>query len=169
MKTLIVALSLVFAGTAVAQLAPQASPAAKVEQRVGLTDLTVKYSRPSKKDRTVFGDLVPFGEVWRTGANENTTFTCSDILVFGKDSLKPGTYALYTTPNKESWDLIFYKTTDNWGTPETWDDSKVVLKTNAKVNSTSWVTESFTINVTDLENDGASLQLMWDKTAVSFP
>lgn len=169
MKTLIVTLSLAFAGTAIAQLAPQASPAAKVEQRVGLTDLTVKYSRPSKKDRTIFGDLVPFGEIWRTGANENTVFTCNDVLIFGKDSLKPGSYALYTKPNKEAWDLFFYKTTDNWGTPEAWDDANVVLKTTAKVNSTSCVTESFTIGIADLKNEGASIQMSWDKTSVSFP
>lgn len=169
MKTLVLALSVVFAGTAIAQLAPQASPSGKVEQRIGLTDVTVKYSRPSKNNRVIFGDLVPFGEVWRTGANENTTITCTDALIFGKDSLKPGTYALYSKPAKDSWELIFYSTTDNWGTPEKWDDSKVVLRTKAAPVSTKWTTESFTINITNLKNESAAIQLMWDETAVSFP
>ena len=135
MKARILLLSLAFTGSTMAQMAPQASPASKVEQRVGLTDLTVKYSRPGKKDRVIFGELVPYGQVWRTGANENTTFTCTDVLVFGKDSLKPGTYALYTTPNKDKWDLMFYTTTNNWGTPEKWDDSKVALKTSSVVTT----------------------------------
>lgn len=169
MKTILLALSVVFAGSAIAQLAPQASPSGKVEQCVGLTDVTVKYSRPGKNNRVIFGDLVPFGEVWRTGANENTTFTCTDALIFGKDSLKPGTYALYSLPSKDSWDLIFYSTTDNWGTPEKWDDSKVVLRTKAAPVATKWTTESFTINITNLKNESAAIQLMWDETAVSFP
>lgn len=169
MKTLFIAISALLTTSTFAQLAPQASPAAKVEQRVGLTDVTVKYSRPSKNNRTIFGDLVPFGEVWRTGANENTLFTCSDDLVFGKDSLKAGTYSLYTMPAKDSWDLIFYSTTDNWGNPEKWDDSKVVLKTKAPVVNTKWTTESFVINVTNLKSDAAAIQLMWDETSVSFP
>jgi hypothetical protein len=169
MKTLLITLSLAFAGTAMAQLAPQASPAAKIEQRVGLTDLTVKYSRPGKKDRVIFGELLPYGEVWRTGANENTTFTCSDVLIFGKDTLKAGSYALYTIPNKDKWELIFYATTTNWGTPETWEESKVVLKTSSPVTTTKMVTESFTINITDLKSSGASINMMWDQTSVSFP
>lgn len=169
MKTLTVLLSILFAGTTFAQLAPQASPASKIEQRVGLTDITIKYSRPGKKDRVIFGDLLPFGEVWRTGANENTTFTCTDFMLFGKDTLKAGSYALYTIPNKDKWDLIFYSTTTNWGTPETWDDSKVVLKTTSAVTTTKMVTETFTINITDLKNDGAAIQMLWDQTMVSFP
>lgn len=169
MKALFTILGLTIAGSSFAQLAPQASPASKVEQRVGLTDITVKYSRPGKKDRTVFGDLVPYGQVWRTGANENTTFTCTDYLLFGKDSLKAGTYALYTIPNKDSWELIFYKTTNNWGTPETWNESDVVLKTKAAVTATTSNTETFTIALSDLNIDGAAIQLMWEKVAVSFP
>lgn len=169
MKTLVLSLSLLFAGMSFAQLAPQASPAAKVEQRVGLTDIKISYSRPSKNNRVIFGDLVPFGEVWRTGANENTIFTCTDPLAFGKDTLKAGTYSVYTIPSKDSWELIFYSTTDNWGNPEKWDESKVVLKTKAAPTSTKWTTESFTINISNLKNESAAIQLMWDETSVSFP
>ncbi len=153
-----------------AQLAPQPSPASKLEQKVGLTDVTIQYSRPSKKGRTVFGDLVPFGEVWRTGANENTRLTNSDALIFGKDSLKPGTYAVYTKPGKDSWDLIFYTDTDNWGTPEKWDDKKVALKVSAKPTALKDAVETFTISIDGLESvNGGTLTLKWDQTAVAFP
>lgn len=153
-----------------AQLAPQPSPSGKLEQTVGLTDLTIQYSRPSKKGRVIFGDVVPFGEVWRTGANQNTTFTNSDPVIFGKDTLKPGTYALFTKPTKESWDLFFYRSTDNWGTPDNWDDKKVALKVSAKPTALKEVVETFTISIDGLESvNGGTLALKWDQTAVAFP
>ena len=130
-----------------AQIAPQASPASKMEQRVGLTDLTITYSRPGKKGREIFGDVVPYDQIWRTGANENTKFTCSDAVIFGKDTLKAGTYALFTKPGKESWEIYFYTETNNWGTPEEWSDAKVALKTSVAVSHVKEVTENFTISV----------------------
>lgn len=165
-----VMLALGFSAISNAQLAPQPSPASKLEQTIGLTDVSIHYSRPSKKGRTIFGDIVPFGEIWRTGANENTTFTNSDPLIFGKDSLKPGTYALYTKPGKDSWELIFYTATDNWGTPEKWDDKKVALKVSAKPTALKEAVETFTISIDGLESvNGATLTLKWDQTAVAFP
>lgn len=166
--TVILAIS--FSTISNAQLAPQPSPMGKLEQTVGLTDLSIHYSRPSKKGRVIFGDIVPFGEVWRTGANENTKFTNSDVLIFGKDSLKPGTYALYTKPTKESWDLIFYTDVTNWGTPEVWDEKKVALKVSAKPTASKDVVETFTISIDGLESvNGATLTLKWDQTTVAFP
>ena len=163
-------LAIAFGSVSNAQLAPQPSPSGKLEQKVGLTDVSVEYSRPSKRGRVVFGDIVPFGEVWRTGANENTKFTNSDVLIFGKDSLKPGTYALYTKPGKDSWDLIFYTDVENWGTPEVWDDKKVALKVNAKVKNLGETVETFTISFDGLESvNGGTLTLKWDQTSVSFP
>lgn len=153
-----------------AQLAPQPSPFSKTEQTVGLTNLTIEYSRPSKKNRVIFGDVVPYGEIWRTGANENTKFTNSDPVIFGKDTLKPGTYALYTKPGKESWDLIFYTDATNWGTPENWDDKKVALKTSAKPTAAKDAVETFTISIDGLQSvNGGTLTLKWDQTAVAFP
>ena len=163
-------LAIAFGSVSHAQLAPQQSPLSKMEQTVGLTNLSIEYSRPSKRNRVVFGDIVPFGEVWRTGANENSKFTNSDALIFGKDTLKPGTYALYTKPAKESWDLIFYTDVTNWGTPDTWDDKKVALKVNAKVKNLSEAVETFTISIDGLESvNGGTLTLKWDQTSVSFP
>jgi tetratricopeptide (TPR) repeat protein len=167
--TILTALCLAFLGTANAQLAPQLSPAAKIEQRVGLTDVSVKYSRPSKRDRVVFGDVVPYGEVWRTGANENTTITFSDGVVFGKDSLKAGTYALYTKPGKDNWEVIFYSDYSNWGNPEEWNENKVALRVNAKPTALKDAVETFTIAIEGLETTGAKLVFSWDKTQVSAP
>lgn len=145
---------------------PQASPSSKVEQTVGLTTIEVNYSRPSAKGRTVFGELVPYGTMWRTGANANTTVTFSEnVKIEGKDLAK-GTYALYSTPKADSWDVYFYKNTDNWGTPEKWDDTQVAVKVNVKPASTSRNIESFTISVNDITNDNATLNLEWEKTIV---
>lgn len=156
--------------TASAQVAaPQASPVAKVEQKVGLTDVTVQYSRPSKRNRVIFGDVVPFNEIWRTGANENTKITFSDIAVFGKDTLKPGTYALYTKPGKDSWEVIFYNDFSNWGTPETWDETKVALRVTAKTKQLGDAMETFTISVDPVETTGGNISLTWDKTQVVVP
>jgi len=100
--------------------APKASPACKLEQRVGLTDITIIYSRPAVNGRTIFGDLIPFDAYWRLGANENTKFTTSDALFFGKDTLPAGTYALFAMPGKTSWKLAFYTEFGNWGLPPVW-------------------------------------------------
>ncbi len=164
-------LSTVTALSVSAQLqTPKASPFSKLEQKVGLTDIKIEYSRPSKNNRDVFGKVVPMNEIWRTGANENTKFTCSDAIVFGTDTLKAGTYALYTKPGQNSWEIIFYTDATNWGTPEKWDDTKVALKTTAKVNALPSVVESFTITIDNLKSESATMTLAWDKTsaAVSF-
>lgn len=148
---------------------PQASPAAKVDQVVGLTNVKIDYSRPGAKGRTVYGDLVPYGKNWRTGANANTVISFDeDIKVNGKD-LKKGKYALYTTPKADSWDVIFYTATDNWGLPEKWDESKVALRTTVKPETLNKSVESFTISINSLTNDSATLDLAWERTTVSIP
>lgn len=148
---------------------PKASPLAKVEQKVGLADLTIQYSRPAKRGRTVFGDVVPFGELWRLGANENTKITSSDNLIFGKDTLKAGTYAIFTKPSKDNWEIFFYTETTNWGTPDTWDDKKVALKLNAPVVAINDVVENLTIGFDNLQNASATIQISWDKTRINIP
>jgi len=148
---------------------PKASPVAKLEQRVGLTDIKIEYSRPSKNSRTVFGEVVPFNEIWRTGANENTKITTSDVVIFGKDTLKSGTYAIFTKPAVDSWELIFYSDVSNWGTPVTWEENKVALRVKAAVTTLPSVVETFTISLDNLENESANLTFTWDKTSVTFP
>ncbi|WP_309640515.1 DUF2911 domain-containing protein [Flavobacterium sp.] len=147
---------------------PAPSPKSTLEQMVGLTQVTIEYSRPSKKGRTVFGDLVPYGKLWRTGANENTTITFSDDVVINGQTLKKGKYALYTTPKVDIWEVIFYSDTDNWGTPENWDAKKVALTTNVDAQMLTNNVESFTMGINNLDNNFANLELSWEKTFVTL-
>ena len=144
--------------------APQPSPSAKIEQKVGLTDISVEYSRPGMRGRTIFGDLVPYGEVWRTGANANTIITFSDDVKINGKELKKGSYALYTIPSEDSWEVMFYTATDNWGVPQEWDESKVALKATAETMEMPMTMETFTIMIDDLKNDSASLNFIWENT-----
>ncbi len=146
---------------------PQPSPKSVLTQVVGLTDVTVEYSRPSAKGRIVFGDLVPFGKVWRTGANANTTVSFSDDVVINGATLKKGKYALYTLPKADMWEVIFYSTTDNWGTPENWDEKKVMVSTNVDPIALGNNVETFSIGINNINNDGATLDIAWEKTMVS--
>lgn len=146
---------------------PQPSPKSSLEQTVGLTQVSIEYSRPSMKGRTIFGDLVPFGKTWRTGANQNTTVSFSDDVTIDGKTLKKGKYALFTIPKAEAWDVIFYSDTDNWGTPENWDETKVALKTSAKAMMLNKPVETFTIAVGSLDNNFATLDLSWERTMVS--
>ncbi len=145
---------------------PQPSPSSKLIQTVGLTDVEVEYSRPSVRGRAIFGDLVPFNELWRTGANKNTTISFSDDVTIDGQKVKAGSYAIFTKPGQSSWEVIFYADTNNWGTPEEWDDNKVAAKTTAKVYPLPVSIETFTITIDDLTNNGASLGMMWEKAYV---
>ncbi len=147
---------------------PQQSPKAIVNQTVGLTDIEVVYSRPSARERIVYGNLVPFGKLWRTGANENTLISFSDDVVIGGKTLKKGKYALYSIPNIQTWEIIFYKTTDNWGTPKTFDEANVVLKTTAKEIAIPNAVETFTIGFNNIDANGANLELSWEHSLVSL-
>jgi len=146
---------------------PQASPSTKIEQVVGLTDVEIDYSRPSTKGRTVFGELVPYGKLWRTGANANTTVSFSEDVTIAGKTLKKGKYALFTLPKADSWDVIFYTDTDNWGLPENWDEAKVALRTTVKPETLNRKVETFTIGVNNVDNDSASLELSWEKTIIA--
>ena len=147
---------------------PQPSPKATLTQTVGLTEVEINYSRPSTKGRAVFGDLVPFGKLWRTGANENTTISFSEDVTIGGKIVPKGKYALFTTPRADNWEIVFYAVTDNWGTPEVWDETKVVLKTTAEVEMMDKNVESFTISINNLDLNFAILEFYWEKTYVAL-
>ncbi|MFV5699270.1 DUF2911 domain-containing protein [Flavobacterium sp. ZT3R17] len=166
MKNILIAFAIIIANfTIEAQVkTPQASPRATISQTVGLTDVEINYSRPSARGRAVFGDLVPFGKVWRTGANENTTISFSDDVIIDGKTLKKGKYALYTNPKIESWDIIFYKTTDNWGNPAEWNEANVVLKATVKPETLSKKVETFTLGISNLDNNFAFLELYWENS-----
>lgn len=144
--------------------APQPSPTGKIEQVVGLTDVSIEYSRPGMRDRTIFGDLVPYGEIWRTGANANTKITFSDDVKINGKELKKGSYSIYTIPSENSWEVMFYTATDNWGVPQNWDESKVALKATAETMEMPMNMETFTIVIDDLKNNSASLNFIWENT-----
>lgn len=149
--------------------APKASPSCRLEQRVGLTDITVTYSRPSVNGRVIFGDLVPYNEYWRLGANESTKLTCTDALIFGKDTLKAGTYAVYAKPSETTWQLAFYTEYGNWGMPEKWDESKVALTLKSSVINRQENVENLTIDINNIENNGGDIIITWDKVKIQIP
>lgn len=170
MKKIIFVFAMMIANYAIeAQVkTPAPSPKSTVSQVVGLTDVEIVYSRPSSKGRDVFNNLVPYGKLWRTGANANSTISFSeDVVIDGKPLVK-GKYAIFTTPSADNWEVIFYSDTDNWGTPETWDEAKVALKTNVKPESLNRNVESFTISINNLDNNYAHLELSWEKTLVAI-
>ncbi len=146
---------------------PAPSPKAKLEQVVGLTNVEIEYSRPSSKGRNVFGDLVPYGKLWRTGANKNTTVSFSEDVMIGGQALKKGKYAIFATPKADIWEVIFYSDSENWGTPEKFDDTKVALKTTAIPENLSKKVETFTMNIGALDNDTAQIEISWEKTLVA--
>lgn len=150
-----------FAGSAQIEV-PQPSPSAKIEQQVGLTNVELNYSRPGMRGREIFGNLVPWNEKWRTGANENTTITFDTKVSIDGKELPAGTYAIYTVPKQDEWEVIFYKDANNWGLPQQWDENKVALKTTAEVEELPFEMETFTIMIDDLQNDSAALNFIWD-------
>jgi len=169
MKKIFILLAIAIANFAVeAQVkTPQPSPKSILNQVVGLTDVTVEYSRPSAKGRVVFGDLVPFGKLWRTGANANSTVSFSEDVVINGTTLKKGKYAIFTLPKADMWEVIFYTSTDNWGLPENYDVNKVAVSLNVDPVMLNNHVESFTIAVNNITNDSATLDISWEKTMVS--
>lgn len=145
---------------------PHPSPASKLKQTVGLTEVVVEYSRPSMRGRTIFGDLVPYGKMWRTGANKNTTIKFADDVTIDGQEVKAGSYAIFTKPGETSWEVVFYADTNNWGTPREWDESKVAAKTTAQVYPMPMPVETFTMTFDDLHNNGATLGILWEKAYV---
>jgi hypothetical protein len=149
-------------------LAPRPSPMAIAKIKLGGNAFVkVVYSRPFKKGREIFGGLVPFGQVWRTGANEATELTTTADLSLGGKTLKAGTYAVFTIPSKDKWTVIFNSDLGQWGA-YTYDASKDVMRVDVPVQTVAGEFEAFTINLTK-SADGAELVMLWDKTKVSVP
>ncbi|QXP70551.1 DUF2911 domain-containing protein [Polaribacter sp. R2A056_3_33] len=158
----------VFTLTVNAQITtPQPSPLQKIEQIVGLTDITVEYSRPGVKGRTIFGDLVPFNEVWRTGANANTKITFSTDITIDGNKVEKGSYTIFSIPTEKSWDIVIYEETKS-GTPKKLDETKIVAKVNVATQNIPMVIETFTISFDDMTTNTAVLGIMWENTYVGF-
>ena len=144
---------------------PAASPAATVKQRVGLTDVEVEYSRPTKNGREIFGRLVPYNEVWRTGANASTKVTFSDAVRLGGKEVPAGKYALYTIPAADEWTVILYKDLSLWGAVN-YKPADDFARFPVKPETAATPTETFAIGFDDLKEDGATMFLAWDRVRV---
>lgn len=149
---------------------PNASPKSIVNQTVGLTDIEVIYSRPSVKGRTIFGDLVPYGKIWRTGANAATVIEFSTAITFGNTEVKAGKYALYSIPDANQWKVFLYADYELWGDPgKNYDPIKVVAETIVKPQPISPKIETFSIGFDEIKNNDVQLTLAWDNTLVKIP
>jgi hypothetical protein len=146
---------------------PQASPSARITQKVGLTDVTVDFSRPSTKGRKIFGELVPFGQVWRTGANGATILNFSTEVSISGTKVPAGSYALYSIPGKSSWTMILSKNTKLWGAIG-YDAKDDLLRFEASPAKTSRMYDSFEISFNKLTDNSADLSIKWEQTRVDF-
>jgi tetratricopeptide (TPR) repeat protein len=145
---------------------PLPSQRAKISQRVGITDITINYHRPLAKDRKIWNGLVPYGKVWRAGANENTTITFSDpVLIEGKPLAK-GTYGLHMIPNADEWTIIFSNNATSWGS-FTYDQAEDALRVTAKPRAVD-LHNALTYEIDELQPDSAVVELEWEKIAVPF-
>jgi Protein of unknown function (DUF2911) len=144
---------------------PQPSPHATLKARAGLTDIEVDYSRPGVKGREIFGNVVKWDQIWRTGANESTKISFSRPVKFGGVEVPAGKYALYTIPNQNEWTVILSTDTTLWGSDK-YSADKDAVRVKAKPAALAQKVESFTIDVGDLAEESATLWIAWDKTAV---
>lgn len=145
---------------------PAPSPSQTIKQSFGLGEITVDYSRPAVKGRVIFGDLVPYGKVWRTGANAATKLTFSDDFTFGEVSVKAGTYALYTIPGKNSWTVMLYSDLTLGGNVAEYNKEKEVARIVVSPKMMESKTESFTINIAKVKPTSATIELLWDYVRV---
>ncbi|MFT5217711.1 MAG: tetratricopeptide (TPR) repeat protein [Glaciecola sp.] len=150
-----------------AQELPKVSPNNNVEQVIGLTHVKIKYSRPSVKGRVIFGELVPYNEVWRLGANEPTTITTDQVLTFGKQDLKPGTYAVFAIPGEKEWTVVFNTDSEQWGAGS-YDEAKNIVSLKVPVEKVTNV-ETLTILFSNLKEDSGELTIEWSNVKVNVP
>lgn len=146
---------------------PSPSSSAKVEQRVGLTDVVIEYSRPSKKGRTIYGDLVPYDKAWRTGANSATKITFSDDVVVGGAAVAKGSYAIITKPGMKSWTFMLYPhNSTNWSSYLESDVKPITFTTEAITMPKGINVETFMMGFDNVTYDGADMYLLWDNVYV---
>ena len=145
---------------------PLQSQRAQISQTIGITDITIRYHRPLVNDRKVWGDLVPYGKVWRAGANENTTITFSDPVQVEGKPLDKGTYGLHMIPNADEWTIIFSKNSTSWGA-FTYDEKEDALRVTVKPKAAD-VHNALTYDFDNLQKDSAVVELEWEKISVPF-
>lgn len=162
-KSFLLLLSLIIVKSSFAQLkSPNASPRSNISQIIGLVSVNLDYSRPSKKSREIFGGLVPYNKIWRTGANNPTTISFSDYVKINNQLISAGEYHLYSVPTESTLDLVIYEKTDAWGSLPTFDKSKVVARVSSDFIDLPNTVETFTISFENISNNGSTLNIMWD-------
>jgi len=172
MKNLI--LSLLFIGSITASWGqgglklPALSPTAKISQDFSTSSIDINYSRPSMRNRRIFGDLLPYGKIWRTGANGATKVKFGEDVEIEGIKIKAGEYALYTIPNKDKWEVILNTGTGNWGT-NGYDVSNDVARFKIKPSLMEGVCQTFTIDITDITFTTCKIVLMWERTRIVIP
>lgn len=149
-----------------AQDLPKSSPSGEVEQIIGLTKVEVEYSRPSVRGRKIFGDLLPYGKLWRLGANANTTIEFSGPVVIDGQKIEKGKYSMFATPEKDVWKVAFNKNTEQWG-EDGHKDAEDVLQVKAKVEPCEF-TETLTFTFDEVKDDKARMDIRWEKSRVSL-
>ena len=148
---------------------PVASPRANLSQNIGLVNISVDYSRPSKKGRTIFGNLVPYNKIWRTGANQATTFSVSDDIKINNQLVPKGEYHIYSVPREKRLDLIIYNKTDNWGSLKEFDESLIVARVVSEFIELPFSVETFEISFDNISNNGSTINIIWDnKLAIYY-
>ncbi|MCH1548060.1 MAG: DUF2911 domain-containing protein [Flavobacteriaceae bacterium] len=162
-KSFLLLLSLIIVTSSFAQLkSPNASPRSNISQIIGLVSINLDYSRPSKKSREIFGGLVPYNKIWRTGANNPTTISFSDYVKINDQLISAGEYHLYSVPTESTLDLVIYEKTDAWGSLPTFDKSKVIARVSSDFIDLPNTVETFTISFENISNNGSTLNIMWD-------
>lgn len=147
---------------------PQPSPTQTIKQNFSIGSIELNYSRPGKKGRKVMGDLVPFGKVWRTGANNATTLTFSDDVTIGGVDIKAGKYGLLSIPDASKWTIIISKDV-NVSSPAAYKPENDVVRLQADVVKTPFTVENFTINFANITGSSCTVEMMWENTYVQFP
>lgn len=164
----LLSLALVFQTNAQSLKTPAPSTTQTVKQEFGLGSIELSYSRPNTKGRTIFGDLVPYGAVWRTGANSATTLSFSDEVMIGDKKIAPGKYGLLTIPGASNWTVIITKQTDVTS-PSAYKPEMDVVRVSMPAVAMPFAIESFMILFDKVKNNEIELNIVWDKTMVSLP
>src|SRR6218665_2832232 len=147
---------------------PAPSPLQTIKQAFALSDITIEYSRPSVKNRVIYGDVVPFGKVWRTGANGAKKITFGEEVKVEGNAVTAGTYALYTIPNKDSWEIMLYKDLSLGGNVADYKKENEVAHFTVKTKALNDKVETFSIDVADVTGTTGNIELNWEKTRVAF-
>ena len=146
---------------------PQPSPTATITQKVGVSNISVEYSRPGAKEREIFGGLVSYGKMWRTGANKATKITFNEDCVFGGAKIKEGSYSLFTIPGEKEWTVVLNKNTELWGVGD-YDEKNQVCSIVTKAIETKDFTESFTIDFGTFQSFSTIMSLKWANTKIDI-